>query len=228
MKKRLAILVALAAITLPAISMAADQKQRPGPYFSAFIGATSAKDSDATTYDYLLPQTFHDQAEFDPGIFVGGSGGYDFGIVRLEGELSYRDAEMKTITDRDTGERYHNIDGSLGVLAMMVNAFFDLHNSTPVTPYVGGGIGLAAFNLTDTYGTDSGGSRAFIYSDGTDTVFAYQVGCGLEIALNQMLSLDLAYRYFVTDTATFDDDWSRSTRFKYESHNGSLGLRLKF
>jgi opacity protein-like surface antigen len=162
------------------------------------------------------------------GIYVGGTGGYDFGIIRLEGELSFRDAEMKTITDRDTGDRYHNIDGNLGVLAMMVNAFFDLHNNTPVTPYVGGGIGLAAFNLDDTYGTDSGGSRAFIYSDGDDTVFAYQVGGGLEIALNRMLSLDLGYRYFVTDTATFDDDWSRSTRFKYESHNGSLGLRLKF
>jgi opacity protein-like surface antigen len=229
MKKHLiTVAAALAAISIPTIGAAAPA--RPGGYVSGFIGASITRDADATTVDYGTPvTTFNDRIQFDPGITIGGTGGYDFGFLRLEGELSYKHAEIKEITDRDFGDRYRSIDGSLGALAMMGNAFFDLHNSSPVTPYWGGGIGLAVLRLSDTFGTNTGtGNRSSIYSEGDDTVFAYQAGGGVEIALNRQLSLDVGYRYFGTSSATFDKDVMRTTDLKMESHNVAVGLRVKF
>ena len=229
MKKHLiTVAAAITALSLPAIGTAAPA--RPGGYVSGFIGASMTRDTDATTVDFLTPvTTFNDRIQFDPGITVGGTGGFDFGFLRLEGELSYKHAEMKAINDRSFGDRYRSIDGSLGALAMMGNVFFDLHNNSPVTPYWGAGAGLAVLNLSDTFGTNTtSGSRDFIYSDANDTVFAYQAGGGVEIALNRQLSLDIGYRYFGTSTATFDDDITRTTELKLESHNVAVGLRVKF
>ena len=228
MKKHLITLAAaITAISIPTICTATPP--RPGGYVSGFIGASMTRDTDATTDDFVVPDTFNDRIQFDPGIYVGGTGGFDFGFFRLEGELSYRHAEMKAINDRNTGERFRSIDGSLGALAMMGNAFFDLHNDSPVTPYFGAGAGLAVLNLSDTFGTNTAtGSRDFIYSEADDTVFAYQAGGGVEIALNRQLSLDVGYRYFGTSTATFDKDFTRTTDLKLESHNVAVGLRVKF
>lgn len=227
MKKHLiTVAAAIAALSLPAICTAAPA--RPGGYVSGFIGASMTRDTDATTVDFVTPDTFSDRIEFDPGINLGGTGGYDFGFFRLEGELSYKHAEMKAINNRDIGERFRSIDGSLGALAMMGNAFFDLHNNSPVTPYWGAGAGLAVLRLSDTFGTSTTSGTRFIYSEADDTVFAYQVGGGVEIALNRQLSLDIGYRYFGTSTATFDEDFTRSTELKLESHNVAVGLRVKF
>jgi len=232
MKKHLiTVAAAITALSLPAICTAAPA--RPGGYVSGFIGASMTRDTDATTDDFIVPQTFNDRIQFDPGITVGGTGGFDFGFLRLEGELSYKHAEMKAINGTSspsgTNYRYRSIDGSVGALAMMGNVFFDLHNNSPVTPYWGAGAGLAVLNLSDTFGTDTtNGSRDFIYSEANDTVFAYQAGGGVEIALNRQLSLDVGYRYFGTSTATFDDDITRTTELKLKSHNVAVGLRVKF
>jgi opacity protein-like surface antigen len=225
MKRILIIIAALVTLALPAISSAAPA--RPGAYVSGFLGVTVPRDTDVTTDQFSPPNTFTNRVEFDPGVNIGGTGGFDFGFVRLEGELSYKHGEMTSITDRDTGDRIRNVDGSLGALAMMFNGFFDLHNDTPVTPYLGGGIGFAALHLSDTFGTDALG-RGLVYTEDDDTVFAYQAGAGLEIALNRMLSLDVGYRYFGTSKARFDSDLNFTDELKFESHNGAVGLRVKF
>lgn len=231
MKKELMLAIFLL-VALPTLALADATHQgqhRQGPYFSAFLGVTAPKDADATTDQYPAPiVTFNDRIEFDPGVYIGGTGGYDFGILRLEGELSYKHNEMKTITDRDTGARYRNVDGNVGLVAFMANVFLDLHNDTPVTPYLGGGIGFATIRISDTYGTDNSGTRSLLFVEDDDSVFAYQAGGGLDIALNRRISLDLGYRYFATDTANFNKDWAQATSLKMESHNGMVGVRFKF
>ncbi|MSN26449.1 MAG: outer membrane beta-barrel protein [Geobacter sp.] len=212
-------------LALPNISAAA--APHAGPYVSGFIGVSVPRDSTVTT-DYFnnSPSTV-DKVEFDPGINIGGTGGYDFGYVRLEGEISYRNSEIKSITDQSVNYRFRNPDGNLGVAAFMANAFFDLHNETRVTPYFGGGIGFAAIHMSDTYGTDNSG-RLRLYDEGDDTVFAYQAGAGVEIAINRRFSLDVGYRYFGTDTASLNKDSLQWSSLKYESHNGTVGFRVTF
>jgi len=222
MKRSLIVISAVAVLMIPAICLATPPV--PGPYTSVFAGVNIPENSNVTTNDFGV--TFNDQVEFDPGVYTGGTAGFDFGLMRLEGELSYRHAEMKSITDTSDGFQFQNVDGNLGALSFMANAFIDLHNASPVTPYFGGGVGFAVLHLSDTFADTP--SQVLLYPSGNDTVFAYQVGAGLELALNQMFSLDLGYRYFNTGKATFEDDPAISTKMKLESHNAMVGLRVKF
>jgi opacity protein-like surface antigen len=212
------VVAALATILIP--SLVRGEPPGMGPYVSWFIGVSAPQERHADSYDYY--GSYDDRVEFDSGIDVGGSGGYDFGYVRLEEELSYKYGDIDAVHDTTSNATYHDIDGSMGVFAAMFNCFFDLHNNSPVTPYLGGGIGVAVLHLDDTY-YDHGK----LYDADDDTVFAYQVGAGVEININRSFSLDLGYRYFVTDKGRFEGD-GLGTRMKFESHNGTVGVRFKF
>ncbi|HEY5522588.1 MAG TPA: outer membrane beta-barrel protein [Desulfuromonadaceae bacterium] len=219
-------LVGMAAI--PAVSFASPA--RPGPYMSVFLGASALQDTTATISEFNPVTTKNAQVEFDPGLNIGATAGYDFGFLRLEGEMSYKQSEINSVSEQTFGTRYVNVDGHLGAFAMMMNGFFDLHNESPVTPYLGCGIGFASLNLNNTRGVDanSGALNDHIFRSDDDFVFAYQAGAGLEFALNQRLSLDLGYRYFGTSRGSFRKEWPNSTDLKFESHNAAVGLRLKF
>lgn len=224
MKSYLVALVTLAIFAIPSLSSAADV--RPGPYFSGFLGVSVARDTTVSGIDNstLSNIAFSDQVSFDPGVYVGGTGGYDFGFLRLEGELSYRHAGLDTITEN--GVRFRNVDGDLGVFSGMFNAFLDLHNPSRVTPYLGGGIGFASVHISDTTAFTNTG-KVFLYEDSSDTVFAYQVGAGMDIALTSRYSLDVGYRYFHTDKAQLNGDFI-SSELRFESHNAMVGFKFKF
>lgn len=226
--------IILSAALLVALAVPAPSKAEPirtGGYMSGYIGVGIPINADVTTEVFSSGNVYNDRVEYDPGVNLGLTGGYNFGYFRLEGELAYKGSEVAEITDKADGYHYRNPDGDISVYAMMFNGFADLRNSTTVTPYFGGGIGFASLYLSDTFGTDTRGgftTRDLLYAEDVDTVFAYQVGGGLEIALNSIVSLDLSYRYFGTAKARFDDDWNNMTALKYKSHNAGLGLRIKF
>lgn len=228
MKEKLIAFAALVTLSLPTICLASPP--HPGPYMSGFFGVSVPMQTDITsTTSGPGTNTFNDRVEFDPSINIGGTGGFDFGYLRLEGELSYKNGEISKITEQNKGTRITNVDGRLGALAIMFNAFFDLHNSTMVTPYIGGGIGFASMYLSDTYGTETTtGNRSRLYRSGDDSVFAYQAGAGLEIAFTTRFSLDVGYRYFGTTRARFNNRSFTETELRYESHNAAVGLRIKF
>jgi opacity protein-like surface antigen len=228
MKKKLVAFAAFVTLSLPAICLA--MPPHPGPYVSGFVGVSVPTNTNVTSTTFGPgATTFDDRVEFDPGINVGGSGGFDFGYLRMEGELSYKNGEMSKITEQTSSTRFANVDGRLGALAMMFNVFLDLHNDTRVTPYFGGGVGFATLHLSDTFGTDTtSGNRSRLYRSDDDTVFAYQAGAGLEIAFTQRFSLDLGYRYFGTTKAKFNNHSSTMTELNLESHNASVGFRIRF
>lgn len=215
-----------AACIFASVSTGNAQTNRPGPYVSGFLGMTNAKDSAIFT-DISGGGIADETVSFDPGIYTGVTGGYDFGYVRLEGEISYKHSGMSEIKDNTGVNSYRNVDGDVGVLATMFNAFFDLHNDSPVTPYFGGGIGVATIYISDSYAT-AGTTRQHLYSKDDDSVFAYQVGAGAEIALRPRYSLDIGYRYFSADKASFTNGLFLSHGLKMESHNVAVGFRVKF
>jgi opacity protein-like surface antigen len=232
MKRNLVVYAALATLAVPAVCRAIPI--HPGPYVSGFIGVSGLANTTASTTDFThVPAIVsNDEIKFDPSINVGGTGGFDFGMVRLEGEVSYKQGDISSVNIQtgQTNTQIGNTDGTLGAFAMMINSFIDLHNNSPVTPYIGGGIGFAVLYLSDTFGTNVNGGTPIsgtVFFQDNDTVFAYQAGAGLEIALNRRLSLDLGYRYFATSNASFNNT-PISTSMKFESHNGAVGLRAKF
>lgn len=228
-KKSVIVISALFGIAaLPSLSLAAPP--RPGGYMSAFVGASTPQDSDVTITEFNPVSVRDTQVQYDAGLNIGATAGYDFGYVRVEGELSYKRGEISTVTDRDSDTRYVNMDGHIGATAMMVNTFFDLHNESPITPYLGGGIGVAKLNLSDAKGVDAttGALNYHVFHSDDDNVFAYQVGAGVEVGLSRHLSLDMGYRYFATSRASFNKDWPNTTALKFQSHNAAVALRVKF
>jgi opacity protein-like surface antigen len=223
MKQYLVAIITLLIFSIPSLSAAA--AGRPGPYFSGFLGTSFARDVTVSGYDSFYNTSFNDQVTFDPGVYVGGTGGYDFGFLRLEGELSYRNAKLDTVTDSG-GNRYRNVDGDLGAFATMFNIFFDMHNASRVTPYLGGGIGFANLHLSNTTAFNNAG-KLTLYDRSNDTVFASQVGAGMDIAINSRYSLDIGYRYFITDKAKLEGDFT-SSNLRFESHNAMVGFKFKF
>jgi opacity protein-like surface antigen len=227
--KSLVLVAALVgSFALPAVSLAAPP--RPGGYMSIFVGASTPQDSDVTISEFNPVSVRQTQVQYDPGLNIGGTAGYDFGYVRLEGELSYKRGEFNSVTDPSSGTRYVNMDGHIGATAVMVNTFFDLHNESPITPYLGGGLGFATLNLSDAKGVDAstGALNYHVLQSDDDNVFAYQVGGGIEVGLTRCLSLDLGYRYFATSNASFHKDWPNTTDLKLQSHNAAVALRVKF
>jgi opacity protein-like surface antigen len=223
MKTFLVAAATLIVFAIPSICAAADG--RPGFYFSGFLGSSFARDTTVNGYD-AGNNPYSDKVSFDPGIYAGGTGGYDFGFLRLEGELSYRHANIDTINA--VGYRLRSVDGNVGAFATMFNVFFDMHNTSRVTPYIGGGIGFATLHISDTWAYDTlSSSDVLMYEADDDTVFAAQAGGGLDVALNNRLSLDLGYRYFITDKAKFDAHRITSG-FRLESHNAMVGFKVKF
>ncbi|HXE95817.1 MAG TPA: outer membrane beta-barrel protein [Dongiaceae bacterium] len=226
MKKSLAVIAALTVLAIPVVCTAATV--RPGGYMSGFVGINVNQDASVASTDFVTNRDFNDQVEFDPNINIGGTAGYNFGIVRLEGELSYKHAEIGSVTSQSNGFRFRNVNGGIGALAMMFNGFLDLHNDSRLTPYLGGGIGFASLHLSDTTGFNSNGERIVLYGAADDTVFAYQAGTGVEIALDRRYSLDIGYRYFATGRGNFDSDLPITTSLKFRSHNAALGFRYRF
>lgn len=226
--RALCIIVLLAVVN---VSVCSAEPLKSGPYMSGFIGGSVINNTVVASEEYSTGSTFNDKVEFDTGINIGATAGYNFGFFRLEGELSYKGWSMSDIKDQSNTYRYHNVDGNIGVSALMANGFVDLRNDSAVTPYFGGGVGFATIYFSDTYATSSRVGSSYweqLYFEDNASAFAYQFGGGLEIAFNPRLSLDVSYRYFATDKARFENDWDTRSELTIKSHNASVGLRVNF
>ncbi len=125
-----------------------------------------------TTFDSNLSTV---TVNYDTGYAVGGTVGADFNGLRIENELIYRQA---------------NPDA--WALGWLINAWYDVKNSSPLTPYLGGGCGL---------GRGHAASPGIIDNDIAG--IAYQAGGGLTWQIQPNISIDLGYRYFgITDTSS--------------------------
>ena len=150
----------LASACLVSVSFAANV-----PYLGVQVGGTWVEDADI---DYNNPLFNDGEATFDTGFNVGITGGVDCGPGRYELELTYRQNDFDQISDPGFGSL--PVDGDISALAFMANAFWDIATGSPVTPYLGGGIGVANVSINDL------GAFGVPFADDDDTVFAYQVG----------------------------------------------------
>lgn len=159
------------------------------------------------------------EAEYDTGFLFGGAFGYDFGLLRTEAEFGYRENNIDEFKDISIDGIYvgdMSASGKMTTLSYMLNTYIDFENDSSVTPYIGGGVGLADININDLRVNDN-------HFDGDDTVFAYQAAAGLGYDINESLTLDVGYRYFATEDHEID-----SLDGEYNDHNFSVTVRYKF
>ncbi len=83
------------------------------------------------------------------------------------------------------------IVNKLNVNTLMLNAFYDFHNSSRFTPYVMAGAGLAFINSNIEVKEGTQG----LSSTENFTQFAWQVGAGVGIEITPRVTLDIGYKY---------------------------------
>jgi len=166
--------------------------------------------------------------------------GYDVPL-RAEFEYAYRGKkELIKYSDSPTGISA-DVDaiGKFGAQSFFLNGYFDIHNSTPVTPYIGVGLGLAKVSVE--YKADVSNISGVPVDDfklntsKTKTNLAWNIGGGAAWKIIDNLALDLGYRYADFGKVSPDNHYiggeARYFRFydvKTSAHEVMLGLRFSF
>lgn len=207
--------MAIAAVTVPAGEAAAD-----GFYVGGFGGIGWAQDVKGN-YTYFFGAPYAADLETDTGFVLGIAGGYGFDFGgRAELEFAYRSNELDRINYG--GGSSSSINGDLDVYSLMGNFWYDFDTGTGLMPYLGGGIGAAWVTSNDWQ--FSGGSP---HSDESDLAFAYQLGAGVNYAINETFTMGLGYRFFGTTAFELENTYPTASDYDYDAYyNHSVLLNL--
>lgn len=150
-----------------------------------------------------------DDNVFGGSIAVGISSAVQGGAIRTE--LEYNKNAKAT--------SYNIVKIEVKNQSAMFNAYYDINTGSKLTPYIGGGIGIA--HLKGSIKVDN-----FKESKSKNN-FSWQVGAGVSYALTDNVSIDAGYRY--TDAGDVKSkDEEEIIKFESKSHEFLLGVRYTF
>ena len=212
--------------TLPTIAVAVDLD---GYYFTAKGGVSKTFNTGETSFTSNggIVETF-----FNEDLGTGSAFGFSVGkfitdSFRLELEAIKRtgyeyDAAWTSGTD-------YTEEAKIQTEALFVNGFYDFQpftiSNTPITPYVGGGIGISG-NKTGTDVSSTNGIPNGVSTVGdTSNQFAYKLSAGTLFSLTEQLSLDVSYQYvnlgeFEEGTEVYRDGLRRADLDAQKGANG--------
>lgn len=232
--------ILLAAVALAAVAAPAANAQ---PYVGVSGGVLFPQDNDFDlTLDPALAgpnQVLTDAVGIDykRGYDVDVNLGYDFGLIRVEGELGYKRAKLDNLTvspatltalRTEFGQTFNpetdlDLDGRTSVQSAMANALIDIGGDNGnIGFFVGAGAGRARVKFA--------GER--------DSTWAYQLLAGVRAPVSDNIDLGLKYRYFRTgkldffnDQALFSDTDSsvfQNGNQRFRSHSLLASLTFNF
>jgi opacity protein-like surface antigen len=181
-------------VTLTGLSALA---QNSGFYIKGDVGGNITRDIELK--EFFGPVAPGSQIKLDAGFRAGLSGGYQVTEwFAAEAELGLFENTINSITDATS---IHN--ATFANVPLLFNAKFQYPNRTPLTPYIGAGLGFseAIFDVDNI----TVGNTSLSGSDNA-TVFAYQAFAGLRYRLNERMGLSVEYRYFVAESPTWHAD----------------------
>jgi opacity protein-like surface antigen len=218
----------VASVGAPGLAVAADLLPPPPPpppppvdfaggwYLRGDVGA-----SVYTTPKYSavgLPDTIFFNQDQSGGFFAGAGVGYQFNAFfrgDITGEFRATDLRLGAINEYNDGNlSYRNfnfVNGHYNAAVVLANGYFDLGTWCGVTPFIGGGVGVA-FNHFNGF-TDSGVTNfytpqaynnvttpGFFKAKSTES-FAWALHAGLAYDVTPNFKVELAYRYLNTGHA---------------------------
>jgi opacity protein-like surface antigen len=196
------LLAAVAAAVVASPAMARDGS----PYVGIEAGLLKAKDSDfdrrgplVNTTDWVNWLKVDHKLGYDVDFIAG----YDFGLIRLEGELGRKRARHDEYAiDANAPGPFpagvsrggtYSADGRTSVTSAMINALVDFGNEDGLSFYAGGGVGLARVSSTiDRLGDSKYHLR--------DRDVAWQIIAGARQAVSDNVDFGIKYRYFSAGT----------------------------
>src|SRR6478672_6074668 len=138
------------------------------------------------------------------GFDVDAIAGYDFGMIRLEGELGYKRAgvhEMLVdpmLSGGNAGDTFPS-GGRSRSLSAMLNVLLDVGNEDGLSGYLGAGIGIADVKMSAAASTRLG---VIGFSD-SHSGLAWQGIMGVRYAVTPNVDVGVKYRYFNDTTLRF-------------------------
>jgi len=182
-----------------------------GYYLGGSAGISDFKDSTVTMYG-----VGSGKIKYDSGALVSGFLGYDYGRLRVEGEVSYIKSDFESVSA--AGESA-SLSGDATSLAGLANFYIDFYNESSFVSFLTAGAGFSRVEVGDILIPDLG---ITIQGD-NDNVFCYQFGAGVGYMFNDKLILDIKYRYFATSDPKF-----ALAKANFSSNNFIIGLRYRF
>lgn len=163
------------------------------------------------------------------GYTLGGAVGLNISnAIRAEIEVSHSDVDFNSISSEGISGSFTSVDfeGSVKTTYGLANLWADWRNESPLTPYLGGGLGLGWTDAKlDSTITPAKGLK-------TDEVgFAFQFGAGVKYDISDHVAVDLGYRFKGVADIDFDVFGSAAeplTGGDFYTHNVQLGLTYQF
>ena len=169
----------------------------------------------------------------------GLAAGYDFSkklSVPLRVELEYTGMGDNTKKRRHSGTFEEEDKTTVGASALFVNTYFDFHNRSAFTPYVGLGLGNSFLSAKGRH-VELQGNWDDKYGEKTTTNFAWNVGVGGAWKVSENFALDLGYRYANLGKAKSKKAYDLTSNYQQdywleakdvEIHQFLLGARFSF
>lgn len=194
--------------------------QHYGPYIGGYAGGTVVSEARST----------NDQGDFGirfkPSLSGSAVLGWELepdnslGEGRIELEYRHQSNQIDRVK---FSEGNFSGSGTVDADFLLFNMYGVLHDSSStLAPYAGAGFGAARLAASSLMVAGQP------LASGSATVFAFQLGAGLDVALTRRLNLDLGYRFVGTSPATFTEPSGKKFDMDYFSHNAVLGLRFGF
>lgn len=209
----------LLALCLPLMLCGLALAQHSGPYVGGNVGGNALLTAEGTDSQGSF------SLKFNPDLQWSIVAGWDFkpnnpaGEGRVELEYSHRSNQLDEV--EFAGGNFPG-SGDMTADSFLLN-FIGIYRDRRIwAPYLLLGAGAARIEASDL---KVSGQRL---GSGSDDVFAYQVGCGIDLALTERLNLDLGYRFFGTTRPGFTEANGKEFKMDYYSHSALLGVRLGF
>ena len=170
-----ALLAAAAMLVLPTAAHSQSMFDSTNPtYPGVYIGVQGGLNWLLNNQSYVM----------DTGWALGGKVGYDFVGPRVELEGMYHYNTGSAVVIFPTG--YANVSGRIEQLSVMANLLYDFFPGATVTPYIGGGAGVAFVDANIQ------GCKMCL------TMFAYQAILGVGFNATPAMRIGLEGRYYGT------------------------------
>lgn len=219
-KARLVSLVLLSGATIaaPPAKAQSDNYATPvGLYMGLGVGVNQPTDSTAhvqSSSGGSAPTVFG----FGTGYNLLGALGYKWNPnIRTELEFDYRHSDADNVNGLAA-------NGAQKVFSFSGNVLYDINLGSGLSPYVGGGIGVARNRWSNV---NAGFNTANF--DGADTKFQWQLIGGVSLRLTRATALFADYRYIGVGASRFNGSSGEVLRDHYDhSHNILAGVRFFF
>ena len=233
---------ALLGAVLFVFSTAAYAQRGSGLYLAADMGMAMSSTSD-------FKAATRGTADVDSALGYSAAVGLGWGPLRMEGEVSWREADVDSIEyarfsvagqelPQDVVRAINSevdLKGSRATLGLMANAWYDLDVGIGFTPYFGGGLGVQYVRYEidrprdlSRFEPEVVGAARTIGGDDGDWVLAYQIGGGVAYRLMESLVVHVGYRYMGAGDPKLTSLSDSSAKSEAGNHVFRAGIRIGF